>query len=116
MVSLILINSFEHDYNENNISLTLDRARQYATATGFIPPIQFYDNNEARIQRAATAISALLPYSQMKKKTEIKHNIETNIINPNIDNPKHLNIFTDGSVDQQNKKAGAAAIFYFSTY
>ena len=47
----------------------------------------------------------------MKKKKEIKHNIETNIINPNIDNPKHLNIFTDGSVDQQNKKAGAAAIF-----
>ena len=47
----------------------------------------------------------------MKKKKEIKHNIETNIINPNIDNPKRLNIFTDGSVDQQNKKAGAAAIF-----
>ena len=67
MVSLILTNSFEHDYNENNISLILDRdrARQYATATGFIPPIQFYDNNEARIQRAATAISALLPYSDI---------------------------------------------------
>ena len=65
MVSLILTNSFEHDYNENNISLTLDRARQYATATGFIPPIQIYDNNEARIQRAATAISALLPYSDI---------------------------------------------------
>ena len=65
MVSLILTNSFEHDYNETNISLTLDRARQYATATGFIPPIQFYDNNEARIQRAATAISALLPYSDI---------------------------------------------------
>ena len=31
MVSLILINSFEQDYNETNISLTLDRARQYAT-------------------------------------------------------------------------------------
>ena len=65
MVSLILTNSFEHDYNETNISLTLDRARQYATATGFIPDIQFYDNNEARIQRAATAISALLPYSDI---------------------------------------------------
>ena len=48
-----------------------------------------------------------------EEKKEIKHNIETNIINPNIDNPKHLNIFTDGSVDQQNKKAGAAAIFLF---
>ena len=45
------------------------------------------------------------------RKKEIKHNIENNIINPNIANPKHLNIFTDGSVDQQNKKAGAAAIF-----
>ena len=65
MVSLILTNSFEHDYNENNISRTLDRARQYATATGFIPAIQFYDNNEARIQRAATAISARLPYSDI---------------------------------------------------
>ena len=62
MVSLILINSFEQDYNETNISLTLDRARQYATATGFVPPIQFYTSNEARIQPAATAISALLPY------------------------------------------------------
>ena len=65
MVYLILTNSFEHDYNENNISLTLDRARQYATATSFIPAIQFYDNNEARIQRAATAISARLPYSDI---------------------------------------------------
>ena len=65
MVSLILINSFEQDYNETNISLTLDRARQYASATGFVPPIQFYDSNEARIQRAATAISALLPYSDI---------------------------------------------------
>ena len=46
-----------------------------------------------------------------EEKKEIKHNIENNIINPNIANPKHLNIFTDGSVDQQNKKAGAAAIF-----
>ena len=50
MVSLILTNSFEHDYNETNISLTLDRARQYATATGFIPDIQFYDNNEVLIK------------------------------------------------------------------
>ena len=47
----------------------------------------------------------------LKKKNNLKIHIENNIINPNVDNELNLNIFTDGSVDQQNKTAGAAAIF-----
>ena len=46
-----------------------------------------------------------------EEKNNLKTYIENNVINPNINNESNLNIFTDGSIDQQNKTAGAAAIF-----
>ena len=47
----------------------------------------------------------------LEEKNNLKTHIENNIINPNVDKKLNLDIFTDGSVEQQNKTAGAAAIF-----